>query len=197
MEILIRKIADFGMARLFNIDQTQTLASKVVGTLGYMSPEYVIERQVSVKSDVYSFGVLVLEIVSGKAITSFSSDEDQESLTSFAWKNWTAGTAWNLVDPAIIQTGSSTEILRCIHIGLLCVQDNLIDRPTMSSIDLMLNSYSITLEAPLYPAFFTDSNYLPTTLSQWTATGTTASKSSNKSAADSVNGVSITELHPR
>ncbi|KAL2931893.1 Cysteine-rich receptor-like protein kinase 10 [Bienertia sinuspersici] len=155
------------------------------------------ERQVSVKSDVYSFGVLVLEIVSGKAITSFSSDEDQESLTSFAWKNWTAGTAWNLVDPAIIQTGSSTEILRCFHIGLLCVQDNPIDRPTMSSIDLMLNSYSITLEAPMYPAFFTDSNYLPRTLSQWTATGTTASKSSNKSAADSINGVSITELHPR
>ncbi|KAJ7967624.1 Receptor-like protein kinase [Quillaja saponaria] len=60
------KISDFGMARLFVVDQTQGNTSRIVGTFGYMAPEYAMHGYFSVKSDVYSFGVLVLEIVSGK-----------------------------------------------------------------------------------------------------------------------------------
>jgi hypothetical protein len=56
------------------------------------------------------------------------------------------------VDPTI-RPGSATEIMRCIHIGLLCVQENVADRPIMASIVLMLNSYSISLPIPLQPAF--------------------------------------------
>ncbi|KAH9617611.1 hypothetical protein KSS87_023202 [Heliosperma pusillum] len=149
------KIADFGMARLFNIDQTQTMTTRVVGTYGYMAPEYVLHGQVSMKSDVFSFGVLVLEIVTGKRITSFLGGENPENLLSFAYKNWIEGTAWNIVDP-VISTGNSTETLRCIHIGLLCVQENPVDRPTMSSIVLMFSSHTVTLDAPLQPAFFMD-----------------------------------------
>ncbi|XP_021719603.1 putative receptor-like protein kinase At4g00960 isoform X2 [Chenopodium quinoa] len=187
------KIADFGKAMLFNFDQTETLASKIVGTLGYISPEYALQRQVSVKSDVYSFGVLVLEIVSGQRITSFSNDEEnQENLLSFAWRNWTDGNAWNLVDP-VIPPGSSTEILRCIHIGLLCVQDNPVDRPTMSAVDLMLSSDSVTLQVPAQPAFCTESQNLPDMLKEWS----TMTKSSIRSEGGSINNVSITELHPR
>lgn len=64
------KISDFGMARIFGMDQTQGDTSRVVGTYGYMSPEYAMHGQFSIKSDVYSFGVLILEIVSGKKISS-------------------------------------------------------------------------------------------------------------------------------
>uniref|UniRef100_A0A803N940 Uncharacterized protein n=1 Tax=Chenopodium quinoa TaxID=63459 RepID=A0A803N940_CHEQI len=189
----VYKIADFGMARLFNFDQNQTQASKIVGTLGYISPEYALERQVSVKSDVYSFGVLVLEIVSGQRITSFFYDEDnQENLLSFAWRNWTEGNASNLVDP-VIQPGSSTEILRCIHIGLLCVQDDPADRPTMSAVDLMLSSDSVTLQVPAQPAFCTKGQNLPDMLLECSTT----TKSSVRSEGGSINNVSITELHPR
>ncbi|PQQ10298.1 cysteine-rich receptor-like protein kinase 10 [Prunus yedoensis var. nudiflora] len=60
------KISDFGMARLFVPDQTQGNTSRIVGTYGYMAPEYAFHGHFSVKSDVYSFGVLVLEIVSGQ-----------------------------------------------------------------------------------------------------------------------------------
>uniref|UniRef100_A0A803LKU8 Uncharacterized protein n=1 Tax=Chenopodium quinoa TaxID=63459 RepID=A0A803LKU8_CHEQI len=165
------KIADFGMARLFNFDQTQTQASKIVGTLGYISPEYALERQVSVKSDVYSFGVLVLEI---------------------AWRNWTEGNASYLVDP-VIQPGSSTEILKCIHIGLLCVQDDPTDRPTMAAVDLMLSSDSVTLQVPAQPAFCTEDQNLPDMLLEWSTT----TKSSVRLEGGSINNVSITELHPR
>ncbi|KAF7000636.1 hypothetical protein CFC21_016499, partial [Triticum aestivum] len=60
------KISDFGLARLFRGDQTQGITSRVVGTYGYMAPEYVLRGNYSVKSDVFSFGVMVVEIVTGK-----------------------------------------------------------------------------------------------------------------------------------
>lgn len=60
------KISDFGMARIFGGDETDFNTRKVVGTYGYMSPEYAMDGIFSVKSDVFSFGVLVLEVISGK-----------------------------------------------------------------------------------------------------------------------------------
>ncbi|KAF3454012.1 hypothetical protein FNV43_RR04455 [Rhamnella rubrinervis] len=60
------KISDFGLARIFRDDEKETRTRIVVGTYGYMSPEYAIDGKFSVKSDVFSFGVLLLEIVSGK-----------------------------------------------------------------------------------------------------------------------------------
>ncbi|CAO2842642.1 unnamed protein product [Amaranthus hypochondriacus] len=184
------KIADFGTAKLFKIDQSQAVTSKVVGTHGYMPPEYLAQGQVSLKSDVFSFGVLVLEIVSGQRISSFRATETSDNLLTFAWKNWVEGNAWNLVDP-VLPSASSAEILRCIHIGLLCVQNNMADRPTMSSVSLMLSSVSMTLEGPSQPAFFTQNPKLPTTPSQANATDQSNSESY------SVNAVTITELQPR
>ncbi|KAI5420096.1 hypothetical protein KIW84_044043 [Lathyrus oleraceus] len=60
------KIADFGLARMCGDDQIQGNTSRVVGTYGYMAPEYAIDGIFSIKSDVYSFGILLLEIISGK-----------------------------------------------------------------------------------------------------------------------------------
>ncbi|KDO74334.1 hypothetical protein CISIN_1g003832mg [Citrus sinensis] len=74
------KISDFGMARIFGGDEIQTNTHKVVGTYGYMSPEYAAEGLFSVKSDVFSFGVLVLEIVSGKKNWRFSHPDHDHNL---------------------------------------------------------------------------------------------------------------------
>uniref|UniRef100_A0ACD5YX47 Uncharacterized protein n=1 Tax=Avena sativa TaxID=4498 RepID=A0ACD5YX47_AVESA len=60
------KISDFGMARIFGSNMTHANTNRIVGTYGYMAPEYAFEGIFSVKSDVFSFGVLLLEIVSGK-----------------------------------------------------------------------------------------------------------------------------------
>jgi serine/threonine protein kinase len=149
------KISDFGMARIFGVDQIQGNTKKIVGTYGYMSPEYAMHGHFSVKSDVYSFGVLILEILSGNKISSlYQSDTGTKDLLNYAWKHWSNGTSLELLDPALRDSYSRNEVNQCIHIGLLCVQENPADRPTMASIILMLDSYSITLTAPQQPAVF-------------------------------------------
>ncbi|XVE87857.1 hypothetical protein DITRI_Ditri19aG0021900 [Diplodiscus trichospermus] len=151
------KILDFGMARLCAVDQTQGATSRIVGTYGYMAPEYAMHGQFSVKSDVFSFGVLLLEILNGQKISAFQNGDNAEDLLSFAWRNWKDGTTMDLIDPTL-KDGSRTELIRCINIGLLCVQENVAERPDMASVVLMLTSHSVTLPLPSQPAFFMQSN---------------------------------------
>ncbi|KAK1416731.1 hypothetical protein QVD17_25847 [Tagetes erecta] len=157
------KIADFGMARLFKHEETHGDTNRIVGTYGYMAPEYVMYGQFSVKSDVFSFRVLVLETITGQKNHCFKKEESVvEDLLSFAWKNWQNNTVTNIIDPTLKSGLSSTrDIIRSIHIGLLCVQENVIDRPTIASIVLMLNSFSLALPVPSEPAFFMDSKTRP------------------------------------
>ncbi|KAI5570331.1 hypothetical protein BDE02_11G021400 [Populus trichocarpa] len=146
------KISDFGMARIFGGNQSEANTNRIVGTYGYMAPEYAMAGLFSVKSDVFSFGVLLLEIISGKGNNSYISEEG-ESLLTFAWKLWSDGQGLALMDPMLEKSSVATEVLRCIHIGLLCVQEDPADRPTMSSVLHMLASDTITLPIPKQPAF--------------------------------------------
>ncbi|PKU82574.1 Cysteine-rich receptor-like protein kinase 10 [Dendrobium catenatum] len=77
------KISDFGIARLFGGDETQGMTSRVVGTYGYMAPEYGMHGHFSVKSDAFSFGVLVLEIMTGKSNNSFFNYDLSENLLNY------------------------------------------------------------------------------------------------------------------
>ncbi|KAH7569093.1 hypothetical protein JRO89_XS06G0104300 [Xanthoceras sorbifolium] len=111
-----------------------------------------------VKSDVFSFGVLVLELVSGQRRSCSDTEEEIiECLLTHAWKKWNEGTTSNLIDPTL-REGSRNDMLKCIHIGLLCVQESVSDRPTMASVIHMLNSDSVTLAAPAKPGFFMQSS---------------------------------------
>lgn len=186
------KISDFGMARIFGVDQTQGNTSRVVGTYGYMSPEYAMHGQFSVKSDVYSFGVLVLEIISGKKNSNFYESGYAEDLLSYAWKLWRDETPLDLIDPSLKGSYSSNEVLRCIHIALLCVQEDPEDRPTMANVIVTLNSFSVNLPVPEQPAFFVGSR----TRSQ-VQKGMETDQSTSASVPWSVNETSITELDPR
>ncbi|XP_065622085.1 cysteine-rich receptor-like protein kinase 44 isoform X1 [Quercus suber] len=178
------KIADFGMARLVILDQTNINTNRIVGTYGYMAPEYAYQGHFSVKSDVFSFGVLVLEMICGQKNGYFCNEENGEDLLTHAWTNWRNMTASNIIDPTL-GVGSTTEIIRCIHIGLLCVQENAANRPTMASVVLMLDSNSITLSVPSRPAFFIHRNVEPD------------SQSDQSILLASINDASITALHPR
>ncbi|VAH11333.1 unnamed protein product [Triticum turgidum subsp. durum] len=77
------KISDFGLAKIFGRDQTQGVTNRVIGTYGYMAPEYVMRGNYSVKSDAFSFGVLVLEIMTGKKNSDcYNSQQSQDLLTT-------------------------------------------------------------------------------------------------------------------
>ncbi|XP_057986337.1 G-type lectin S-receptor-like serine/threonine-protein kinase B120 isoform X2 [Hevea brasiliensis] len=146
------KISDFGMARIFGGNQNELNTNRVVGTYGYMSPEYAMEGLFSVKSDVYSFGVLLLEIVSGRRNTSFRLT-DHVSLVAYAWDVWHGDKAMEAVDPSIRDSCCENEVLKCIQVGMLCVQDSAVQRPTMSSVVLMLESNNPTLPLPRQPTY--------------------------------------------
>jgi hypothetical protein len=95
------------------------------------------------------------------------------------------GTASTLIDPTL--SGSPiTEIMRCIHIGLLCVQENVADRPDMASVVFMINSNSVTLPIPTQPASFIRSNVIPATSLQ-----------QDIGSYITNNELSISELYPR
>ncbi|EFH56858.1 predicted protein [Arabidopsis lyrata subsp. lyrata] len=149
---MVPKISDFGMVKLFKRDETEASTTKMIGTFGYMAPEYVIDRKYSVKSDVFSFGVLVLEVISGKRNAEFYLNE--ETLLSYIWRHWKEGKGLEIVDPVIVDSSSTFrphEVLRCIQIGLLCVQDSAEDRPAMSSVILMLTSEKTEMNQPERP----------------------------------------------
>ncbi|XP_030528722.1 G-type lectin S-receptor-like serine/threonine-protein kinase At1g11330 [Rhodamnia argentea] len=152
-EELNPKISDFGLARIFGGNQDQAKTRKVVGTFGYMSPEYAIHGRYSEKSDVYSFGVLLLEILSGRRSTSFHPDDQTLSLLGFAWKSWTEENTAAFVSPVIYAPSDEIAILRFLHVGLLCVQEHMRDRPSMSTVISMLNSEILDLPSPKAPAF--------------------------------------------
>ncbi|XP_074307561.1 cysteine-rich receptor-like protein kinase 10 [Silene latifolia] len=184
------KISDFGMAKIFGVDQTQGNTSRVVGTYGYMSPEYAMHGQFSVKSDVYSFGVLVLEILSGKKNSSFYESGYAEDLLSYAWKTWKDGTPLELVDETIRDSCSINEVKKCMHLGLMCVQESTDERPTMATVVLMLDNQSISLPMPEQPAFFIRS----ITESKL---GKDIGSDQSTSVPWSMNEVSVSELEPR
>ncbi|KAI3943463.1 hypothetical protein MKW92_012748 [Papaver armeniacum] len=154
-EHLNPKISDFGMARIFGGYQLQADTRRVVGTYGYMSPEYAMEGPFSEKSDVFSFRVvLLIEIVSGNKNTSFHLEELSLSLLGYAWKLWNESMMRKLIHPALLfEKVYQIQMLRCIHVGLLCVQESANDRPTMSTILSMLTSESAHLPIPKQPAF--------------------------------------------
>ncbi|CAN6545548.1 unnamed protein product [Malus baccata var. baccata] len=149
------KISDFGLARSFGGNETKAETKKVVGTYGYMSPEYTIDGFYSIKSDVYSFGVLVLEIVSGSRNRGFSHPDHKLNLLGHAWMLHTEGKPLELRDASIEDSITLHEVVRTIHVGLLCVQRNPEDRPSMSAVVLMLGSEG-ALPPPLKPGFYSE-----------------------------------------
>ncbi|PHT44253.1 G-type lectin S-receptor-like serine/threonine-protein kinase [Capsicum baccatum] len=179
------KISDFGMARSFRGDETGANTRRVVGTYGYMSPEYAVEGIFSVKSDVFSFGVLVLEIVSGKKNRRFVHPDHNLNLLGHAWMRHNEGRSSELVDPNLVDSCNISEVLRSVHVGLLCVQQNPEDRPSMSTVIMMLSNEGI-LPTAKHPGFFTERKVEDVDQFSWST-----------QAPSSINEVTITLLNAR
>ncbi|KAL7185701.1 hypothetical protein ACSBR2_027625 [Camellia fascicularis] len=178
------KISDFGMARSFGGNEMAGNTKRVVGTYGYMSPEYALDGLFSVKSDAFSFGVLVLEIMSGKRNRGFCHPDHHLNLLGHAWILYKEDRSMELIDESLRDSCDLFEVLRSIHVGLLCVQQHPEDRPSMSTVVLMLGSEGV-LPLPKQPGFFTERNLLE------------ANCSSSKGTTNSVNEMTISMLHAR
>ncbi|XP_027171869.1 cysteine-rich receptor-like protein kinase 25 [Coffea eugenioides] len=187
------KIADFGMAKICGVDQSVGNTNRIAGTFGYMAPEYTRCGQFSVKSDVFSFGVVILEIITGKKNSSFYVSEDSEGLLSYAWKHWRSGDPLALLDSSIGDSYIKNEVIQCVQVGLVCVEEDVSKRPTMASVVQMLNNSSVTLPTPHRPAVFRSHG----SESRVDELNVDRSNSERISAPSSVNGASITEPYPR
>ncbi|XP_062014550.1 cysteine-rich receptor-like protein kinase 15 [Rosa rugosa] len=169
------KIADFGLAKIFADDEETVKITGICGTIGYMPPEYLITGILSMKTDVYSYGVLMLEIISGNK--NFNADGNY--LVKDARQLWQKGAGLQLVDPKLeVSRINKHQLLRCIHVGLLCTEENEDDRPSMSDAISMLKN-EVPLPEPTMLAFSRYSNL------------TTASIDRNGTETMSINGSSI------
>lgn len=143
---MVAKISDFGIARIFSssssnaglgdLDCSSTVTERIVGTYGYMSPEYAMGGMVSFMQDVYSFGVLLLEIVGGRR------NQRSFNLIAHAWKLFEEDRSLELLDPTVRGGCGPAEMEQaatCIQVGLLCVQESPSQRPPMAAVIQMLS----------------------------------------------------------
>ncbi|XP_052157899.1 cysteine-rich receptor-like protein kinase 44 isoform X2 [Oryza glaberrima] len=151
------KIADFGSAVTLVSDVAEERTRRVVGTSGYIAPEYASEGRYSLKTDVFSFGVVVLEIISGRKNFIMEKQGDTVgNLIRDAWHMWRDGRLHELVDPALCDEYESPVIMRCTQVALLCAQEDPAERLTMTDVTRVLNSQSILSSDPKEPTELTD-----------------------------------------
>ncbi|CAL9145359.1 unnamed protein product [Musa hybrid cultivar] len=146
---LTPKISDFGLAKLLPANMSH-VSTRVAGTLGYLAPEYAIRGQVTRKSDVYSFGVLLLEIVSGRCNTNTRLPYEDQCflerspgitngfLVMQTWARYKCGKLVNIIDISLTDDLDIEEACRFLKIGLLCTQDAMTLRPSMSTVIKLL-----------------------------------------------------------
>ncbi|KAL3740593.1 hypothetical protein ACJRO7_021812 [Eucalyptus globulus] len=161
---------------------------------GYMSPEYTMHREFSVKSDVYSFGILLLEIICGNKNNFYHQLDGGEYLASYAWNQWRDGTPLKVLDLAIMDSYSEDEVLRCLHICLLCIQEDPAIRPTMATVVLMLSSNYFNPSSPRHLAFFVRSRSRGLSIPMKELQ---SDQSTSNTMPSSTGGMSVTEFYPR
>ncbi|KAI3879794.1 hypothetical protein MKX03_000413 [Papaver bracteatum] len=140
------RISDFGMAKL---DEGNThISTRIVGTLGYMAPEYASSGRLTSKADIYSFGIVALEIVSGKSNTNYMTNDECFCLLDWANVLKEQGNLLDLIDPILKPNYTKKEVLRMLNIALLCTNRSPTLRPMMSTVVGMLKG-RLPVQEPL------------------------------------------------
>ncbi|XP_037472105.1 tyrosine-protein kinase JAK2-like isoform X2 [Triticum dicoccoides] len=134
------KIADFGLSRLFGQEQTRMNTKNVVGSYGYIAPEYLYRGEISTMSDIYSLGVLIMETSTGeKNIPKQNEPSAREFIKNVRdnWNFWRIASEYGSLGPDCLE-----QIKACIDIGLECVEIDRRKRPSIEKIMDTLNRLS-------------------------------------------------------
>lgn len=146
------KVADFGLTKLTEVGNTSLPTRGIVGTFGYMPPEYARYGDVSPKVDVYAFGVVLYELISGKEaiVRSTESTSDSKGLVYLFEEALNAPDPkeglQRLIDPALGEDYPIDSILKLTVLARACTQEDPKSRPTMRSMVVALMTLSSTSE---------------------------------------------------
>ncbi|WVZ49462.1 hypothetical protein U9M48_000821 [Paspalum notatum var. saurae] len=144
------RLGDFGIACTVSVNRGSV--SGIVGTFGYIAPDYAMSHEATPKTDVYAFGVLVLEIVAGKKNGDVGSDDIH--ITDWVWRLHQQGMLLEAVDSVLSASGDhddqqEDEAKRLLLIGLACTNPNPSDRPTMGEVLQVLTKGAPVPDVPL------------------------------------------------
>ncbi|KAL8553199.1 hypothetical protein ACS0TY_001735 [Phlomoides rotata] len=131
------KVADFGLAKLSSDTHTH-VSTRIMGTFGYLAPEYASSGKLTEKSDVYSYGIVLLELITGRRPINLSTSDDEDTLVDWARpilsKVAEGGSYAELVDPRLGDNYDPQEMLRMVSCAAACVRQSARRRPKMSQI---------------------------------------------------------------
>ncbi|KAL6596988.1 hypothetical protein ACP70R_047122 [Stipagrostis hirtigluma subsp. patula] len=129
-ENMVPKIADFGLSRFFEEDQTR-ITESCIGTHGYLPPEYIDKKMISKKFDIFGLGVVIIKIMAGTTGYFESARTSPQAFAELVHKNWSNRLHEKPMD---MLESSSKQVKRCIEIALTCVKDDRTKRPSIGDI---------------------------------------------------------------
>ncbi|XP_043704517.1 receptor-like serine/threonine-protein kinase ALE2 isoform X2 [Telopea speciosissima] len=129
------KVSDFGLARTALDEGNKYISTRVMGTFGYVAPEYAMTGHLLVKSDVYSYGVVLLELLTGRKPVDMSQPQGQENLVAWARPLLTSKEGLEMIiDPALGPSVSFDSVAKVAAIASMCVQPEVSHRPFMGEV---------------------------------------------------------------
>ncbi|KAM0035242.1 putative transferase, protein kinase RLK-Pelle-LRR-I-1 family [Helianthus debilis subsp. tardiflorus] len=134
-EVFQAKLADFGMSKAFATEDATHVSTVVVGTRGYLDPEYYLTNWLTEKSDVYSFGVVLLELITSRRATSENTNMIERVNSMVA-----QGNVNNLVDPRLEGRFNINTAWKVVELAIACVSHTSIRRPTMNNVAIELKN---------------------------------------------------------
>lgn len=133
------KVSDFGLAKLLG-SESSYITTRVMGTFGYVAPEYASTGMLNERSDVYSFGVLIMEIITGRNPVDYSRPPEEVNLVDWLKKMVTNKNPDGVLDPKLAEKPSSRALKKALLVALRCVDPNALKRPKMGHVVHMLEA---------------------------------------------------------
>ncbi|KAK4428942.1 putative serine/threonine-protein kinase [Sesamum alatum] len=133
------KVSDFGLAKLIGSERSY-ITTRVMGTFGYVAPEYASTGMLNERSDVYSFGILIMEIITGRNPVDYSRPPGEVNLVDWLKTMVSNRNSEGVLDPKLHEKPSSRALKRTLLVALRCVDPNAQKRPKMGHVVHMLEA---------------------------------------------------------